>query len=132
MKKHTGMASSFADIADVKAFRQCKAKGGTDQECFKVGDNGIGCYGDDTTILQIPFVAVTPDDMIAKWGSVGKAKHKPLRVTINGKTHTCIVGDRMPWKKNVKNGAVIDLAPGAQKLFGLKPPFMVPVEWEWL
>ena len=38
-------ASSFADPADVKAFNHCKAQGKTDQECFKVGDNGIGQFG---------------------------------------------------------------------------------------
>ena len=126
-----GKASSFADPKDVTAFRKCKAQGKTDAQCFKVGDNGIGCWGDDTTNAAIPYVAVRPDDMIAKWGSVEAAKHKPILLTIDGQTHTCILGDRMPWAKNVKNGAVLDAAPGAQKLFNLKPPFMVNCGWRW-
>ena len=126
-----GFASSFADLADVRAFKRAKAKGMTDQEAFRYGDNGIGCFGDDVTTLKIPYVAVPPDDMVERWGSVKAAKHKPVLVTINGVTHRCIVGDRMPWRKNIRNKAVIDLAPGAQAAFGLKPPFMVPASWVW-
>jgi len=126
-----GFASSFADLADVRAFKRAKAKGMTDQEAFRYGDNGIGCFGDDVTTLKIPYVAVPPDDMVERWGSVKASKHKPVLVTINGATHRCIVGDRMPWRKNIRNKAVIDLAPGAQDAFGLKPPFMVPASWVW-
>ena len=126
-----GFASSFADLADVRAFKRAKAKGMTDQEAFRYGDNGIGCFGDDVTTLKIPYVAVPPDDMVERWGSVKASKHKPVLVTINGVTHRCIVGDRMPWRKNIRNKAVIDLAPGAQAAFGLKPPFMVPASWVW-
>lgn len=127
----TGFASSFADAADVRAFRRAKAKGMTDEEAFKYGDNGVGCFGGDVTTLKIPFVAVPPDDMIERWGSVKAAKHKPVLVTIAGVTRQCVVGDRMPWRKNIRNRAVIDLAPGAQAAFGLKPPFMVKASWKW-
>jgi len=126
-----GFASSFADLADVRAFKRCKAQGKSDQQCFLVGDNGVGCFGDDVTTLHIPFVAVPPDDMIARWGSVKAAKHKNVLVTIGDKTIKCVVGDRMPWRKNIRNKAVIDLAPGAQAAFGLKPPFMVKASWRW-
>lgn len=125
----SGKASSFADQRDVAAFRACKALGKFDQECFKVGDNGIGCYGDDTTNINIPYVAIRPDDMIAFWGSVDAAKHKSINLTIDNTTHECIIGDRMPWAKNVTNGAVVDLAPGAQALFSLRPPFIVNCSW---
>lgn len=127
----TGFASSFADPADVAAFKKCKAQGKSDQECLKAGDNGLGCYGDSMINDLVPYVAVPPDDMIERWSSVLAAKHKPVNVTIDGKTHTCLVGDRMPWRKNIKNGAVIDLAPGAQKLFKLKAPFMIKASWDW-
>lgn len=127
----TGFASSFADAADVRAFRRAKARGLSDQEAFQFGDNGVGCFGDDVTTLKIPFVAVPPDDMIERWGSVKAAKHKRVLVTIHGETKECVVGDRMPWRKNIRNRAVIDLAPGAQAAFGLKPPFMVKASWKW-
>src|SRR2546430_15156010 len=41
-------ASSFADPADVVAFKKCKTQGKTDQQCFQVGDNGIGQFGKNT------------------------------------------------------------------------------------
>jgi hypothetical protein len=126
-----GYASSFADPADVTTFKKCKAQGHSDDYCFGKGDNGIGCWGDDTTNTAVAYVAIQPDYMIVKWGTVDGARHKLVDVTINGQTHTCLVGDRMPWVKNTTNGAVIDLAPGAQKLFGLHPPFLVPASWEW-
>lgn len=126
-----GLASSFADPADVAAFKKCKAQGKTDQQCFSVGDNGLGYTGLDTTQTDIPYVAVQPDYMISKWGSASGAAGKRVLLTINGVTKECVVGDRMPWIKNTHNGAVIDLAPGAQKLFNLKPPFMVKAEWIW-
>jgi len=126
-----GLASSFADPADIIAFRKAKARGLTDKQAFRYGDNGIGCFGDDVSLVTTPYVAVTPDAMIERWGTVAAAKHKPVFVTINGATKRCIVGDRMPWAKNVKNGAVIDLAPGAQLAFGLRAPFLVECSWEW-
>lgn len=126
-----GFASSFADAADVRAFKRAKARGMSDKEAFRYGDNGVGCWGDDVTTLKIPYVAVPPDDMIDRWGSVKAAKHKPVLVTINGVTKRCIVGDRMPWRRNIRNRAVIDLAPGAQALFELRPPFMVRASWRW-
>ena len=46
----TALASSFADPADVAAFRKCKRTGKTDQQCFRVGDNGIGQFGAITAI----------------------------------------------------------------------------------
>jgi len=129
---HSGKASSFADPADIEGFKKAKARGLNDKEAFAFGDNGIGCWGDDTTNVTLPYVAVTPDDMIAQWGSIAAAKHKHVAVTIGDKTVNCIVADRMPWKKNVTNGAIIDLAPGAQHFFELEPPFLVDCSWSWV
>ena len=124
---HTGLASSFADPKDIAAFKRCKATGKSDQECFKVGDNGIGFWGDDTTVDK-PYCAL-PRDV---WAHLGKAaRGARVNVTIDGKTVVCELRDTMPNSKNVTNKAIIDLAPGAQKAFGLKAPFMVPVKWSW-
>jgi len=125
-----GLASSFADLADVVAFKRCKAQGNSDHVCYRVGDPGLGCYGEDVTTLTIPYVAIPPDYMIDWWGSIESAKFQKVSVTCNGQTHECTVGDRMPWLKNIKNGAVLDMAPGAQKLFGLNPPFMVNCSYQ--
>lgn len=128
---HKGIASSFADPADVLAFKRCKALGKSDQECFKVGDNAIGCWGDDVSEGTGPACALPPDDMIEKFGSVGAAKHAKVKVTANGQTAICVLKDRMPWKKNITNKAIIDLNPDAVAALGMKPPIMEPASWEW-
>lgn len=128
----TGKASSFADLKDVEAFKKCKATGKTGIECFRLGDNGVGCWGHNTAQLHTPMCAVPPDDMIEKWGSIKAAKLKHIKVTANGKTIECVLADRMPWKKNIKNGAIIDLNPAAAKALGLKTPFMVKCSWDWV
>lgn len=120
-------ASSFADPADVAAFRRCKATGKTDQQCFAVGDNGIGCWGDDTTADR-PMCALPPED----WSSLGsKARGAKVLVKANGREVLCELRDTMPKKKNITNGAGIDLNPAAVRMLGLKPPIMISATWEW-
>jgi hypothetical protein len=123
-------ASSFADPKDIAGFRSCKAAGGSDQECFKKGDNGIGFCGADCT-GPTPMCALPPDDWMPKWGGKQAANLKPVNVTINGKTVKCLMGDTMPHRENITNGAGIDLSPAAVAAFGLKPPIMVDAEWSW-
>lgn len=127
---HKVRASSFADPADVEAFRKCKKQGGTDMQCFKVGDNGIGLWGHDTT-TDTPMCALPRDIWVIKYGSVQNAKGRKVIVSANGNTVTCLLGDTMPRLANIKNGAGIDLNPGAAKALGLKPPFMVQAAWQW-
>jgi hypothetical protein len=128
---HKGLASSFADPADVRAFKRCKEQGKSDYECFKVGDNAIGAWGDDCSEGSGPSCALPPDDMIEKFGSVAAAKHAPVKVSANNQTVTCVLKDRMPWKKSITNKAIIDLNPDAVAALGLKPPIMEPASWEW-
>jgi hypothetical protein len=128
---HTVKASSFADPADVRAFKRCKERGGSDHDCFKVGDNGIGAWGDDCSEGSGASCALPPDDMIAKWGSVEAAKHKLVDVKANEKSVTCVLKDRMPWKRHITNGAGIDLNPDSVRALGLEPPIMVSAQWSW-
>src|ERR1043166_1382167 len=129
---HRGRASSFADPADVAAFRRCKERGGSDMDCFRVGDNGIGCWGQDVTEGTGNACAVPPDDIIAKWGTVDGGKDKQVEITANGTTITALVRYRMPWRKNITNGAVIDLNPDSCRALGLEPPVMISCEWKWV
>lgn len=129
---HQVKASSFADPADIRAFRRCKEKGGSDQDCFRVGDNGIGCYNDDVSEGTGPACALPPEDSEEKWGSVAAAKHKLVEVTAGGKSVTCVLKDRMPHRANIKNGAGIDLNPDAVRLLGMEPPIMVTASWRWI
>lgn len=128
---NVGKASSFADPADVRAFRKCKQNGGSDLQCFKVGDNGVGCWGDDTSEGSGMSCAIPPDDMVEKFGSVAGAEKAKVIVEANGRSIVATVKDRMPWKKNIRNGAVIDLNPDAAAALGLNPPFMVNAKWKW-
>jgi len=126
-------ATSFADLGDLAAFKACKAKGKTDQQCFKVGDNGIGFTGLKCSTEATNYCALPKDDWIAKWGSKSKAAGKGVKVTIKGQSVIGKLGDTMPAKADIKNGAGIDLNPGFAKSFGLKPPFKIKnVEWEWV
>lgn len=125
-------ASSFADPADIAAFRRCKRQGKSDKECFKVGDNGIGCWGDDTT-ANVPMCALPPEVMVEKFGRLDKARGKIVVVTVRGRSVRCVVADRMPPMNSPyrKNRAGIDLNEAACKALGLTPPIMVPCEWKW-
>lgn len=117
-------ASSFADPADVEAFRRCKAQGHSDQHCFSVGDNGIGQFGANTATESRAYVALHEEDMISQWGSVKNAAHQLVQVEgPSGRVILAAVEDRLGVRKR------IDLNPGSAWLLGLKPPFLVECRW---
>lgn len=118
-------ASSFADPDDVAAFNRCKATGKSDLKCFAVGDNGIGQFGKITAQTHTPMIAVHKTEMIARWGSVTGAAHRPVKVKVNGITICAKVEDR------ISAPGRIDLNPACANLLGLKPPFVVDCEWKW-
>ncbi len=118
-------ASSFADPADVVAFHRCKQTGRTDLQCFAVGDNGIGQFGKITAQDEVPMVAVHKDAMIARWGSIQGAAHRPVRVQVNGNTIEATVEDR------ISEPGRIDLNPACAKQLNLRPPFVVQCKWKW-
>lgn len=127
------VASSFADLKDVAAYKKAIAQGKTQAEAFKIGDNGIGKWGDNTARDDAPMCALPPEDWIAKWGIGHTARGKKVSVTLKGKTVIGELRDTMPHKANIKNGAGIDLNPGFAKAFGLVPPFLLrDVKWEWV
>jgi len=129
----TVTASSFADPKDVAAYRKAIADGKSEAEALKIGDNGIGKWGDDTSRDDVPMCALPPEDWMAKWGSGRTARGKRVSVTYRGKTVIGELRDTMPHSANITNGAGIDLNPGFAKAFGLRPPFMIPdVKWEWV
>lgn len=125
------LASSFADPSDVKAFQRCKANGNSDTYCFGKGDNGIGCWGDDTT-GNTAMVALPPEDMIDRWGSVDEAKHRTVIVNVKGQEVRCVLADRMRHRYNIPDGqAQLDMNPAACKAFNLNPPILVTADWCW-
>lgn len=118
-------ASSFADPADLASFKKCKTTGKTDVQCFAVGDNGIGQFGDITAQTHTPYVAVHKSFMIARWGSVLASAHRKVELLINGKSHVVIVGDR------ISAPGRIDLNPAAYLLWNLKAPLKIDAQWRW-
>lgn len=129
---HAVKATSFADPADVAAFRKCKAEGGTDMHCFSVGDNGIGFTGLDCSEGSGPACALPPEDWMAKWGSSGNAAGRAVSVTANGKSVVCLMKDTLPHKANIKNGSGLDLNSDACAALGLTPPVMTTTTWAWV
>ncbi|HEX7723701.1 MAG TPA: hypothetical protein VF397_16185 [Pyrinomonadaceae bacterium] len=121
----TVTASSFADPKDVAAYKKAIAQGKTEAQALKVGDNGIGAWGDNTATEDVAMCALPPEDWKAKWGSGQNARGKKVSVTYKGKTVIGELRDTMPHKANIKNGAGIDLNPGFAKAFNVTPPFML-------
>jgi hypothetical protein len=126
---HRGKATSFADNADVRAFKLCKAQGKTDQQCYDVGDSGVGYWNDSTVEGTGPSCALIPQDIIERWGSLSAGKHKPVEVTIGQARAVCILKDVMP--HHPAHGAVIDLNPDACHLLDVDPPLLTDVSWRW-
>ena len=120
-------ASSFADPADITAFKRCKANGNTDTYCFRFGDNGIGAWGHDTTD-NVPMCALPRED----WQEAGKSGGNIVNVYHQGRMVQCILADTMPRRANIRNGCGIDLNPAACAAFGLNPPILEDgFSWEW-
>jgi len=125
-------ASSFADPNDVVAYNDAKARGCSEEEALRFGDNGKGKWGDDTSLFNKLMCALPPEDLEEKWGNVDAARGKKVSVTYKGKTVICELRDTMPHKANITNGAGIDLNPAFGKEFKCDPPFMLHnVKWEW-
>lgn len=125
------IGSSFADPKDVAAYNRAISQGRTEGEALKIGDNGIGKWGDKTARDDVPMCALPPEDWLVRWGSEIKARGQKVKVTYKGITVVGELRDTMPHKANITNGAGIDLNPGFAKAFGIVPPFTIPVEWEW-
>ena len=117
--------SSFADPADVAAFKKCKLTGKSDVQCFAVGDNGIGEFGQVTAQDTVPMVAVNAAEMKARWGSISGAAHRMVLIKTDGEPIEARVEDR------ISAPGRVDLNPAAAKALGLNPPFVVPGQWKW-
>lgn len=128
---HAVKASSFADPADLAAFKKAKAAGKTDEEAFKVGDNCIGKWGDFTGDADgVPMCALPPEVWMARFPN-GGARGAKVSVTIHGRTVTGELRDTMPHLANIDNGAGIDLNPAFLKQLNLRAPLMEDAFWRW-
>ena len=119
---HSTTATSFADPADIRAFDKCKESGKSDYECFAVGDNAIGLWGDSTRAGTGPCCALPS---VAWHEYYSTARKKNVIVEANGKTATVELKDTSGSRD------VIDLNPDACALLGLAPPVKEPARWRW-
>lgn len=129
---HPVIASSFADPADVIAYRKAISLGMSEEEALAVGDNGIGCWKDPTVEGTGPACALPPEDIEEQWGDVDAGKHKQVLVQRENREVVCILKDRMKHRAHLTTRARIDLNPDACKSLGLTPPVMAPVVWSWV
>jgi hypothetical protein len=134
------IASSFADPADVEAFKkwfkiyrdQGMSEDAATKAAFRKGDNGIGFTGVFCATEAECLCALPPEEWKAKWGTKKNAAGKGVIVTYKGKEIPGRLGDTMPAKDKRLNDALIDLNPGFAKAFGERPPFMLRgVSWRW-
>ncbi len=129
---HLVKFSDFASLADLASFKAAKKKGWSDKRAFGVGDNGIGCWGDNTAQDKVPMCALPPEDIKARFGSEKKGRGSKVKVTVNNVTITCELRDIMPHKPYRKNGCDLDLNPAALRLFSLRSPTTGTATWEWV
>lgn len=129
-------ATSFGDINDVKRFNQCKQRGGTDQQCFRIGDNGRGAWGAVTAQDVKCMVAVTPDDLFIEFGSSWRklACNEPVHITCPRTGRSCVayVQDIMPHLDHITNGARLDMNPATCIELGLSGEVYEDVEWRFM
>lgn len=120
---HSTTATSFADPRDLRQFDKCKANGGSDHECFAVGDNGIGLWGDKTGEGTGPCCALPS----AAWHDYyNTARKKLVLVRVGERTLTCELRDTSGSRD------VIDLNPDACAMLGLRVPVKQPAVWRWV
>lgn len=138
---HEVWASSFADPADVAAFKMCKLHGGyhsggvwhpgsSDNHCFEVGDNGIGYWGDDVSAGSGPSCALPPEVI----DYFGLQHNSPLIVTNKetGAQATVYLKDHMPhisYLESHNRKYRIDLNADACHLLGISIPAEHIVTW---
>lgn len=127
-KRTAGNISSFADPADIKRFKVCKDQGGSDQECFAIGDNGIGKWGQSTVEGTGPSCALPYED----WQEFLSPNTQKVLVTFGTRQVVCMLKDTLPHKAHLKHGVVIDINPDACKALGLTPPILVSGTWEFI
>lgn len=126
---HEVVASSFADTRDVQAFNSCKDKGGSDLQCFKVGDNGIGKWGANCASSVNPLVAL-PREV---WRAAGKKGGDIVLLRMEGVAQFAAqLGDTMPSLDNLTTAARLDTNPACGLRFRKAPPYMLKgVFWKW-
>lgn len=126
---HSVLASTFADPEDLAAFKAAKARGESDQEAFKVGDNCVGEWGDSTAEGSGPSFALPPED----WRPFGAAPRlKKATISCGGKSVVAELKDSMPHVANITNGCRLDMNPDLCAALGIHVNSKTQVTWQWV
>jgi len=128
---NTTIATSFADPADILAYEGAKAEGKTEEEALAVGDNGIGCWGDNTKEGSGARSSLPAHITIARWGSMWNGRGRLIRVFYGGTFVDTILSDEGPGPKEEAEGHGLDLNFDAWKAFGISVPAERQVQWDW-
>jgi hypothetical protein len=107
----SGIATTFADHADIEAYNRAKAGGASEEQALEVGDNGIGSkHLGEVRTTNAYGVAVPEQQLIDQFGQDPEAWRKARAVVnIGGQRVTVPIVDVGPGKKALANGVVTDL-----------------------
>lgn len=127
----TTIATSFADPADIVDYNRAIAAGKTVAQALAVGDNGIGCWGDNTKQGSGARSSLPAHVITARWGSMHNGKNRLIRVFFSDKWIDTILSDVGPGPSEEHEGHGLDLNYDAWAAFGLIPPCSHTVQWNW-
>ena len=107
----SGIATTFADHADIEAYNRAKAGGASEEQALEVGDNGIGSkHLGEVRTTNAYGVAVPEQQLIDQFGQDPEAWRKARAVVnIGGQKVTVPIVDVGPGKKALANGVVTDI-----------------------
>ena len=108
--------TSFADVADLRAYNNALDQGKTPQEALAVGDNGVGAWGKSTVAGTGPCFATSHED------GAGRGKFATLYVEGKNVLAEC---------RDIGPPGVIDLNPDACSALGLTPPVLTSGSLSW-
>jgi len=128
---NTTIATSFADPADIERYLAAKAAGKTEQEALDVGDNGIGCWGDNTKQGSGARSSLPAHVIIARWGYMKNGRGRLIRVFLGEKWIDTILSDEGPGPKEEAEGHGLDLNFDAWAALGITVPAEQQVQWDW-
>jgi hypothetical protein len=125
------IATSFADPADIEAYLKAKAEGKSEQEALNVGDNGIGCWGDNTKQGSGARSSLPAHVIIDRWGYMKNGRGRLIRVFFGNQWIDTILSDEGPGLKEEAEGHGLDLNFDAWAAFGVSVPAEHSVQWDW-
>lgn len=123
----TAKFTSFATYKDLVGYINCLLAGGSENGCYKKGDNGTGASGKRTAQTSTPMCALPKKAIVDRWGSTRAGWGKNVECSFAGHKIVCEVADIAP-------AGVCDLNPASLIEAGLDDETELNVQgtWRWL